>query len=459
MASPPRSGLFRRHCGSRAALAIDVEREGQAGARRHVLSAPFALLGRDERNQVCLPDGDVSRRHAYLQVIAGGVFWADLGSRTGVRCNGEERRAGWLAAGDRLQVGPFTLRLAGPAADWPVPGGDFDPLAADPAAAAPAWALELPGGLRWRVNRALTLVGTSSRCKLRPKTGEASRFHCSLLRAPEGVWAVDLLSRHGTHVNGERVPWALLEEGDELGVGRVALRLRREVADAPGVSVALGEGEGTASLSPAEPEPPSPAGGEGAPGEAPPPLDYPLLARPPATRPAGLVSAGPRPPVAYPPELQEALLGPVISQFSLMQQQMLEQFHQTMMMMAQMFGNLHRDQMTLIREELKQLQRVTQELQTLHVELAARTAEGPGGQGEPPPARPGAADVAAPQAGPAATRQPAATPPPGEPRPAAAPPGPESPERIHALLRQRLASLEAERKSRWDRVLHFMLGK
>ena len=137
---------------------------------------------------------------------------------------------------------------------------------------------------------------------------------------------------------------------------------------------------------------------------------------------------------------------PVIGQFSLMQQQMLEQFHQTMLMMAQMFGNLHRDQMALIREELNQLHRVTQELQTLHVELAARSAEGAGGPVAPPPAEK-AAPAAAPPAGP-----------PPEP-PLAAPPRPESPERIHALLRQRLASLEAERKSRWDRVLHFMLGK
>jgi hypothetical protein len=157
--------------------------------------------------------------------------------------------------------------------------------------------------------------------------------------------------------------------------------------------------------------------------------------------------------------LQEALLGPVLSQFSMMQQQLLEQFHQTMVMMAQVFGNLHRDQMALIREELTQLHQVTQELQTLHVELArrppteaavedglpqsagARTAGGEHAVAAPPARHPPA--------------QPAARPQPDRPPP----PVGEEADNIHTLLRQRLEALEAERKSRWDRILRFMMGR
>jgi pSer/pThr/pTyr-binding forkhead associated (FHA) protein len=480
MVSPQRSEEFMRDCGSRATLALAVEREGTAGARRHVLDAPFALVGRDERNQLCLPDGQVSRRHAYLQTIAGGVFCVDLGSRTGARWNGEARPAGWVAPADCLGIGPFTLRLAADAPELPpVDGPDLlDPLAADTAPPSVPWALELPDGLRWRINRPLTLVGKASRCKLRPNTTEASRFHCALVRAPAGVWVVDLLSSRGTYVNGERVLSALLQEGDELRIGRVVLRLRGEAAaGGSGVSVALGDGDGAACLSPPGPDPLAAAAeGDGAEGKAAPSFpDRALLPRAPAAAVPDLSPAAARPP-ATPgtsrPEVPETLLGPVINQFSLMQQQMLEQFHQTMVMMAQVFGNLHRDQMTLIREELNQLHQVTEELQSLHVELARRSpaeaavevglprfaeadlgtvgVRATGGEhaGAVPPSCPTDQAPAA-QSG-AATR----------PQPARVrPPAAEGAESIHAILRQRLEALEEERKSRWDKILRFMLGR
>jgi pSer/pThr/pTyr-binding forkhead associated (FHA) protein len=469
MLSPPRSEQFLRDCDAPAPPVLEVEREGRPGTIRHALEAPFALLGRDERNHLCLPDEQVSRRHAYLQVLAGGLFCVDLGSRTGVFWDGEARPAGWVAPGDRLRVGPFTLRLAeGPPRLAPPDGPDrFDPLAADPAPA--AWALELPGGVRWRVNRALTLLGKSSRCKLRPNAPEASRFHCGLVRAPGGVWVVDLLSSRGTYVNGERARCDLLEEGAELRVGRVVLHLRGEASAAGGVSVALADGEGAACLPAAEPDVPAAAAEGAASPEAPAPLDHPLLPRAPAGAPQGLAPAALRPlslPGAASSELQEVLLGPVISQFSLMQQQMLEQFHQTLVMMAQVFGNLHRDQMALIRDELNQLHQVTQELQALHVELARRPAEGgagPEGPAEGAPAAPaGGTARSAPEPAPAPAHGPAGAPPeaargqrPGAPPPLP-PPGAEA---IHDLLRQRMAALEEERKSRWDKILRFMLGK
>jgi pSer/pThr/pTyr-binding forkhead associated (FHA) protein len=442
------SDLFLRSCGCRAALAITVERQGSRGAQPHVLRSPFVLLGRDERNHVCLADGEVSRRHAYWQVLDGAVYCVDLGSRTGVRWHGEPRQADWVSAEDALQIGPFFVSLAEGALPVPHDGPEpWRPLAPDSPGSppAPAWSLELPSGVRWQVNRALTLVGKSPRCKLRPNSPGASQFHCSLVRAVEGVWVVDLLSRKGTYVNGERVRWALLEEGDELRIDRVVLHLRGEASDASGVSIALGEGAGAAFLSPPpEGQAEEDIGAEGpGPAEAAPP-GFPLLPRAPS---GGSLA----PQASSPGELPQALLAPVINQFSLMQQQMLEQFHQTMTMMAQMFGTIHRDQMALIRDELQQLHRVTQELQTLHVELAKRGSTP--GEGEVGP-RP-AVQEKGPEAAPARPPQPTAGPVPDRPAPRPA----STPENIHALLRQRLAALEQERKTRWERVLKFMLGR
>ena len=64
------------------------------------------------------------------------------------------------------------------------------------------------------------------------------------------------------------------------------------------------------------------------------------------------------------------MLIPLVNQFGMMQQQMMDQFQQTISMLVQMFGSLHRDQMDLIRQELDQLRDLTKEFQTIKVELA-----------------------------------------------------------------------------------------
>src|SRR5439155_5594002 len=51
-------------------------------------------------------------------------------------------------------------------------------------------------------------------------------FHCGLLRTPLGLCAIDLLGREGISVNGTPVRWTRLDEGDELQVGELLLRVR-----------------------------------------------------------------------------------------------------------------------------------------------------------------------------------------------------------------------------------------
>ena len=55
----------------------------------------------------------------------------------------------------------------------------------------------------------------------------------------------------------------------------------------------------------------------------------------------------------------DPLLLPVVNEFNLMQQQMFDQFHQTLLIMAEMFTTLHKEQAGLVREELEHLRRLT----------------------------------------------------------------------------------------------------
>src|SRR5262249_58853976 len=72
----------------------------------------------------------------------------------------------------------------------------------------------------------------------------------------------------------------------------------------------------------------------------------------------------------------EQLLAPVVNHFNIVQQQMFDQFHQTLMTFLQMFNNAFKEQYELIREELTQVHKLTEELESLRKELTALNGAG-----------------------------------------------------------------------------------
>jgi pSer/pThr/pTyr-binding forkhead associated (FHA) protein len=232
---------FRQACGVGGPLRLDLEYPIGRPPIPTEFAPPFVLVGRDTAADLNLDDSAVSRRHAFLQVIDGHVFAVDLGSRTGLLWGNQSRRAGWLAPGQALDIGPFALRLPDGAAG-PVP--DWDPLASRKSNHDPLPAVELEiltgsrKGTRGRMNRVFALMGHAPECRARLAARNVSRYHCGLLRTPRGTWVVDLLTAHGTHVNETRVRWAKLADGDELRVGEVRFGVRYRSAakaGAPGL--------------------------------------------------------------------------------------------------------------------------------------------------------------------------------------------------------------------------------
>jgi len=76
------------------------------GQRDYPLDQEEFLIGRSMACQLPLDDPLVSRNHAALRVAAGAVFIEDLGSRNGVKVNGD-RIVGKrdLSHGDRVNIG------------------------------------------------------------------------------------------------------------------------------------------------------------------------------------------------------------------------------------------------------------------------------------------------------------------------------------------------------------------
>jgi hypothetical protein len=253
---------------------------------------------------------------------------------------------------------------------------------------------------------------------------------------------VDLLGQGGIQVNGRRVRSAHLEEGDRVefagleifvsykppGEAPLLIVDHRPKSDAPtGIfdprSLILGSGK--------EMVPVLPVTGLGLTSES------------------------------------GSMLTPFLEQFSRMQQQMFDQFHQSMLLMVQMFGDLHRDQMAMIREELDRVYKITQELNSLQAELSKGR---PAGKGLPgpgslppvprplpllPPLNPGTSAGGTPSA--AGTDGASATSQPQEP-PSSVTAG-QSSEDPHDWLNRRIAEIQQERQSRWQKILGFLRGK
>ena len=313
--------------------------------------------------------------------------------------SGRPRKFGWLDVDETMRIGPYEIRrLVGgrPIYDEGVSHTlpDPIPLVAKSYGTSP-WpevSLEFLNGPSrsavWPMNRVMSLVGSAAGCKFRLADPSVSPFHCSLLRTSVGLWIVDLLGSDGVAVNNASVRYALLTDGDLVKIGRYRIRVRSRFfddhlhPDHPSASLpppqrpqsrALSVREAASSLAA---QTPSDLGETPASGKPPWSVSTtlaPLSFGSQIARTELLPSAGTGfyPPGSEKAEVEASVLVPLVNQFGMMQQQMLDQFQNAMGMLVEMFGTLQREQMDQIRQELDQLREVTREFQDVKLELAA----------------------------------------------------------------------------------------
>jgi pSer/pThr/pTyr-binding forkhead associated (FHA) protein len=476
---------FWEGCEAQAPLHLLVTLPGQPQVGQSVLHQPFAVVGRDRRAHLRLEDTRVGSRHAYFQVIAGQLFVIDLGSGSGTHVKGSSVRAGWVPLGERVGIGPYAVRwLKGDVPDPDAPGPGFDPRKQkQPGNAHTLLCLEFLNGKtvqqRWQVDRAITLIGTGEACKLRLRSARVSPFHCSLVWTRNGAWLVDLLSDHGVRLNGAPVTLAALEHDDRIQVGDFVIRVRyssaapadNRAADQKAVPGVNGQHAAAQPAAAAAPPPfpslPTPVEA-GTVREAEPPafLGQPAAALLSSSTALRLPALTPLDPATVDPA--HAALVPLMNQFGAMQEQMADQFRQTLMMMFQMFSAVHKDQMAFFQQEMDRVQQLTGELHLLRIEAAKHApapAPTPTPASTPAKTRPQTPPPAAAHASPPA---PAAPAPPAAPAtPASAAPdnaataGVSAPagQDIHFWLIQRMAAVQEERQNRWQKLLGLLSGK
>ena len=469
---------FLEACGLDRRLRLDLD--GPGGPERRSLDQPFAVIGRNAGADLTLSDRRVSRRHAYLQAIAGEVFCVDLGSRSGVCWGRRLGRSGWIDREQGVVINPFRIRQAKAGRTTGGSGGSdrpHDPLAKQSedlghlGSVVLEFSHEAAEPSSWRMNRLLTLVGRSPQCQVRLIAPGISPFHCSLVSTPTGVWAVDLLGRGGIVVNGASVRSRQIDDGDEMRIGSVSIRFRCEsprigTASTVGIVSENREMHPVAAIDRAR-----------RPRE---------MAVPPATgwKPARDVA---RRVVASSTEIgdpanpdhvhlaNQSRPGP----WQVPQPvPMLDHFQLVMKMIGERFRDDQRDQMQVVREEITQIHQLNGELQALHSRLSAtpHTAPLPCPQSPPRTLPPIDSTSAGP---PAVDLSPSAESPalfpttesglsaPGlapsqraESSPLLRARGPievgvaaVAPEVMHGLICRRMEALEGERKGHWQRIL------
>ncbi len=374
---------FRRACGLAEPLVLASRNAQSPDAPAVTLerAGPFLFIGRHPDDDLWLEDRQVSRHHAYLQAVAGRVLCIDLKSRTRTFWDdrAEDQPWGWLDPGQSLRIGPYRIERTDRQPGEPACRELADPFASPTGGESdvdglPRPLLELPirvGGVAptWRMRGLLALVGRADDCQLTLADDSISRTHACLVRTPLGAWVVDLGVREGVHVNGTRVRWAWLDDGDLVRFGLFTMVVRY---DRRPDGIVRQDVPVEAGAFPSEPPGDRPRGG-------------PASSEDPGTELA--IRSQPQPPVlrrgSGPPQVVapagppagggewEPALGPGANTYAIWQQQMqlMETFHNDMAMMVQMFVAMHREFQSSVREELARVQQLTRELGRLNARL------------------------------------------------------------------------------------------
>ena len=74
--------------------------------------------------------------------------------------------------------------------------------------------------IAFTLDREWTRIGRSLAADIRFDDPTVSRRHALIVRQPDGLRVVDDRSLNGVFVNGERVEWSALADGDEIVIGR-----------------------------------------------------------------------------------------------------------------------------------------------------------------------------------------------------------------------------------------------
>jgi pSer/pThr/pTyr-binding forkhead associated (FHA) protein len=351
-------------CRADGLVALRIVRNDGVIVAEGEIDLPLAIIGRGPESTIQLNDSEVSLRHAFLQVFNGHVLVGDLGSRSGVTDGKQRLPFVWISPSQPAHIGPFRIYLLRSISDQPPPEmfNPFLPLQADLMPKVMKFSLRFINGRtaqqEWNVNRGITLVGRATECKINLGADDVDPYHCYFVLTPMGMWVVDLMSGRPVVLNGEPVQFARLSDGDIIEVARFKLQCMTR-ADS-----AATKKQATAALKAPIPIVNKPMKSGNTDSKSHEAL---VTGSTAALQPVG----------NYNNAHIDPALQPVVKQMEIAQQQMLDQFQQSMMMMMQMFGTMQKEQISTMQQEVARLTELTAELQKLQSDIPVELTPAP----------------------------------------------------------------------------------
>lgn len=202
------------------------------------LSPEGAVIGRGAGCEVRLPERAVSLRHAKIILEGAEPLLVDLESTNGTLLNKRALPAGGrapLREGDVLEVGPYRITFSSASEGETEPPEELARRLAREAisrSGGTGASLLVMNGPQVGLRAALSegqrelVIGRGEDCDLRLVDADVSRRHAALRSSFAGSEIVDLGSRYGTVVDGERLPKdgvRRLRDRSELVIGQTRL--------------------------------------------------------------------------------------------------------------------------------------------------------------------------------------------------------------------------------------------
>jgi pSer/pThr/pTyr-binding forkhead associated (FHA) protein len=224
----PQLGAFAWAVGLQEPLRLMCTNIESGNISAFEVRVPYAIVGRWPQCAIPLDHPSVSKRHAYLQVVDGQIFFTDLGSRTGLKFDGKPERCGWFPPDAALTIGQMELRHQyGSKAQFEIPFPTANPVSATDGFLALS-ELSNPKA-NFVLKQQLTLLGRDKSCNLRIDHPSVSRFHAVIVQAAQHAWLIDL--NCGTTLNGRSVRSAALQLGDRIGFKHTSYEVQMERAE------------------------------------------------------------------------------------------------------------------------------------------------------------------------------------------------------------------------------------
>ena len=180
-------------------------------------------LGKGAGCDIALSDAGVLDLHARLSFRRETYEIEEGAPGGGVLVNDQRVRAHELAPYDLIELGSALLLFL------PDYGGQpaAEPVDPSAAGAAPCARVRVVEGARkggeFFLGSSPLIIGRHTLANVRMKEAAVGEFHAQIARTPQGIRLADLLSATGTKVNGVRAKRQLLNEGDRISIGPVAL--------------------------------------------------------------------------------------------------------------------------------------------------------------------------------------------------------------------------------------------